>query len=137
MRHCTLTLWAVVFQSPVRFPLECATVTTPPPMRVMVVSKLSPPWKAVSLRIVSAPADLELPAYAYTQVDDIPFGTHVMPYMIPYYQSGILVTFRCTDCDWTYNVHNPATVPRDEEEKAKEQYVAHCCSEFSSKTAKK
>lgn len=50
-----------------------------------------------------------------------------MPYMIPYYQSGILVTFRCTDCDWTYTIGNPSTspVPRDEEEKAKEQYVAH------------
>lgn len=64
---------------------------------------------------------------------------HSMPYMIPYYQSGILVTFRCTDCDWTYTIGNPSTspVPRDEEEKAKEQYVAHRCSEFSSKTAKK
>ena len=47
-----------------------------------------------------------------------------MPYMIPYYQSGILVTFRCTDCDWTYTIGNPSTSPvaRDEEEKAKEQY---------------
>jgi hypothetical protein len=62
-----------------------------------------------------------------------------MPYMIPYYQSGELVTFRCTDCDWTYSIQNPgsATVPREEEEKAKEQYIAHRCSEFSSKTAKK
>jgi hypothetical protein len=56
---------------------------------------------------------------------------HAMPYMIPYYQSGLLVTFRCTDCDWTYTIHNPcsAPVPHDEEEKAKEQYVAHRCSE--------
>jgi hypothetical protein len=62
-----------------------------------------------------------------------------MPYMIPYYQSGLLVTFRCTDCDWTYTIADPcsAPVPREEEEKAKEQYVAHRCSEFSSKTAKK
>lgn len=62
-----------------------------------------------------------------------------MPYMIPYYQSALLVTFRCTDCDWIYAIKNPcsAPVPRDEEEKAKEQYVAHRCSEFSSKTAKK
>jgi transposase-like protein len=62
-----------------------------------------------------------------------------MPYMIPYYQSGLLVKFRCTDCDWTYRVQNPssATVLRDEEERAKELYTAHRCSEFSSKTAKK
>ena len=62
-----------------------------------------------------------------------------MPYMIPYYQSGLLVTFHCTDCDWNYAVENAcsAPVPRDEEEKAKEQYVAHRCSEFSSKPAKK
>jgi DNA-directed RNA polymerase subunit RPC12/RpoP len=62
-----------------------------------------------------------------------------MPYMIPYYQSGLLVTFRCTDCDWTYTIQNPcsAPVPRDEEEKAKEQYVTHRCSECGSKTAKK
>jgi len=61
---------------------------------------------------------------------------HAMPYMIPYYQSGLLVTFRCTDCDWTYSIQNPcsAAVPRDEEGKAKEQYEAHRCSEFSSKT---
>ena len=46
-----------------------------------------------------------------------------MPYMIPYYQSALLVTFRCTDCDWIYAIKNPcsAPVPRDEEEKAKEQ----------------
>ena len=64
-----------------------------------------------------------------------PLG-HAMPYMIPYYQSGLLVTFRCTDCDWTYSIQNPcsAAVPRDEEGKAKEQYEAHRCSEFSSKT---
>jgi hypothetical protein len=62
-----------------------------------------------------------------------------MPYMIPYYHSGLLVKFRCTDCDWTYCIQNPcsATVARDEEEKAKEQYIAHRCSEFSSKTVKK
>lgn len=62
-----------------------------------------------------------------------------MPYMIPYYLSGLLVTFRCTDCDWTYTIQNPCSgrVPRDEEEKAKEQYVAHRCSEFLSKTTKK
>jgi hypothetical protein len=60
---------------------------------------------------------------------------HAMPYMIPYYQSGLLVTFRCTDCDWTYTIQNPRStpVPHDEEEKAKEQYVAHRCSECSSK----
>jgi hypothetical protein len=64
---------------------------------------------------------------------------HAMPYMIPYYHSGLLVKFRCTDCDWTYCIHNPssATVPRDEEEQAKEQYTAHRCSEFSGKIAKK
>ena len=62
-----------------------------------------------------------------------------MPYMIPYYQAGILVTFRCTDCDWNYIIQNPGSVPvpRDEEQKAKEQYVAHRCSEFSGKKAKK
>jgi hypothetical protein len=61
-----------------------------------------------------------------------------MPYMIPYYHSGLLLKFRCTDCDWTYYIQNPssATVPRDEEEKAKEQYMAHRCTEFSSKTGK-
>jgi len=49
---------------------------------------------------------------------------HTMPYMIPYYQSGLLVKFRCTDCDRTYCIPNPcsATVPHDEEKKAKEQY---------------
>jgi hypothetical protein len=64
---------------------------------------------------------------------------HAMPYLIPYYHSGLLVKFRCTDCDWTYSIQNPcsATVPRDEEDKAKEQYMAHRCSEFSSKTANK
>jgi hypothetical protein len=62
-----------------------------------------------------------------------------MPYMIPYYHSGLLIKFCCTDCDWTYCIQNPcsATVPRGEEGKAKEQYMAHRCSEFSSKTAKK
>jgi len=62
-----------------------------------------------------------------------------MPYMLPYYQAGLLSKLRCTDCDWTYCVPNPssATVPRDEEEKAKEQYLTHRCSEFSGKTAKK
>src|SRR4030095_2304222 len=61
-----------------------------------------------------------------------------MPYMIPYYQSGFLVTFRCTDCDWTYRIQNPcsAPIPCDEGKEAQEQYVTHCCSEFSSKTAK-
>jgi len=61
-----------------------------------------------------------------------------MPYMIPYHHSGILAEFRCTDCDWTYRIENPcsAAVPRDEEKKVKEQYMAHRCSEFSSKTAK-
>jgi hypothetical protein len=54
-----------------------------------------------------------------------------MPYMIPYYHLGILVNFRCTDCDWTYCIQNPCsgTVPRDEEEKAKDQYMAHRCSD--------
>ena len=62
-----------------------------------------------------------------------------MPYMIPYYQSGLLVKFRCTDCDWNYTIQNPCSVPvpRHEEEEAKEQYAAHRCSEFSGKTAKK
>jgi hypothetical protein len=62
-----------------------------------------------------------------------------MPYMIPYYQSGRLVTFRCTDCDWTYAIRIPCSVPipRDEEEIAKEQYVAHRCLKLSSKRAKK
>jgi hypothetical protein len=62
-----------------------------------------------------------------------------MPYMIPYYHSGLLVKYSCTDCDWTYSVQNPysATVPRDEEERAKEQYVAHRCSKFSREAAKK
>jgi hypothetical protein len=47
----------------------------------------------------------------------------VATYMIPYYRSGLLVKFRCTDCDWTCYIQNPcsATVPRDGEEKAKEQ----------------
>jgi hypothetical protein len=64
---------------------------------------------------------------------------HTMPYMIPYYQSGLLVTFRCTDCDWTYSIQNPrsTTVPRDQEENAKKQYAAHRCSESSSKTTSK
>jgi hypothetical protein len=62
-----------------------------------------------------------------------------MPYMIPHYHSGLLVKFCCTDCDWTYCIQSSssATVSRDEEKKAKEQYTAHRCSEFSSKTAKK
>ena len=62
-----------------------------------------------------------------------------MPYMIPYYESGLLARFRCTDCEWTYCIHNPssATTPRGEEERAKEQYIIHRCSEFSSKTTKK
>jgi hypothetical protein len=68
----------------------------------------------------------------------VPFG-NTMPYMIPYYLSGLLVKFRCTDCDWTYCVPNPCspTVPHDEEKRAKERYLAHRCSEFSHKTAKK
>jgi hypothetical protein len=62
-----------------------------------------------------------------------------MPYMIPYYHSGLLAQFRCTDCDWAYNIQNPssATAPPEEEDKAKEQYRGHRCSEFSSKTRKK
>jgi len=61
-----------------------------------------------------------------------------MPYMVPYYHSGLLDKFRCTDCDWTYCIENPcsAKVPRDEEERAKKEYMTHRCSEFS-KTAKK
>jgi hypothetical protein len=30
-----------------------------------------------------------------------------MPYMIPYFPSGLLVKFRCTDCDWTYRIQDP------------------------------
>jgi hypothetical protein len=35
---------------------------------------------------------------------------HAMPYMIPHYQSGLLVKFRCTDCAWTYCIQNPIIV---------------------------
>jgi len=61
-----------------------------------------------------------------------------MAYMIPYYQSGLLIKFRCTDCDWAYCVHNPssATVSREEEGQAKKQYIAHHCAEFSGKRRK-
>jgi hypothetical protein len=63
----------------------------------------------------------------------------IMAYMIPYYESGLLIQFRCTDCDWTYCVRSPssARVSREEEETAKEQYGAHRCSEFSGKTTKR
>jgi hypothetical protein len=76
--------------------------------------------------------------FTYTQCDLFRLG-HAMPYMIPYYQSGLLVSFRCTDCDWTYTIQNPcsAPIPREEEEHAKKRYVTHRCSEFSSKTTKK
>jgi hypothetical protein len=39
------------------------------------------------------------------------------------------------ECCWTDTCSAPVT--HDEEEKAMEQYVAHRCSEFSSKTPKK
>lgn len=76
--------------------------------------------------------------FTYTQYDLFRLA-HAMPYMITYYQSGLLVTFRCTDCEWTYTVQNPCSdpIPRQEEEKAKKQYVTHRCSECSSKTTKK
>jgi len=63
-----------------------------------------------------------------------------MPYMIPYYHSGLLAKFRCTDCDWTYCIQQKpcsATAAPDEEKKAKELYRSHRCSEFSTKRAKK
>ena len=62
-----------------------------------------------------------------------------MPYMIPYYHSGLLTHFHCTDCDWAYCIQNPcsATATPNEEEKAKEQYRDHRCSEFSSKRTEK
>jgi len=61
-----------------------------------------------------------------------------MAYMIPHYQSGLLIKFRCTDCDWAYCVNDPssARVSREEEENAKEQYMAHRCSEFSGRQRK-
>jgi hypothetical protein len=31
--------------------------------------------------------------------------------MIPYFHSGFLVKFRCTDCNWTYCIQNPVQPP--------------------------
>jgi len=43
------TLYSPALQSPVLRPLKCATVAIPLLVRVVVVSKLSPPWNVVSL----------------------------------------------------------------------------------------
>jgi hypothetical protein len=53
----------------------------------------------------------------------ISISVHVMPYMIPYYESGLLIKFRCTDCDWAYCIQNAssASVSPEENRKAKEQ----------------
>jgi len=53
--------------------------------------------------------------------------------MIPFYQyGGIFAAPTATGLTVSKNPCS-APVPRDEDEKAKEQYVAHRCSEFSGK----
>jgi hypothetical protein len=47
---------------------------------------------------------------------------HAMPYMILYYHSGLLVKFRCTDCDWSYSVSKIRVQPLPLAASAK----AHC-----------
>ena len=90
----------------------------------------------------AAPPYFEAPVdsrgHAYTQFSPYSEWGCVMAYMIPYYQSGLLIKFRCTDCDWAYCVNDPssARVSREEEESAKKQYTAHRCSEFSGKQRK-
>jgi hypothetical protein len=46
-------------------------------------------------------------------------------YMIPYYHSGLLVKFRCTDCDWTYRIQNPCSATAPSRRRGKSEGTVH------------